>query len=339
VADVQRVASPWPAPPVIAGLAQRVLASTLRMLTRPRTPLARGVRAAFLMALMLAAPGRAANAPAPLTAYPPPTSLPTLAKEDTIRLATGALPEVVVTAPRITLDEILRRVARGEARRDSIIRDQAFTATVRMVKGSAGNKPQLVSETVTRVYKKKPDMVREIVLRRWTAWKNKNGDDDVNIDFTPSTAERVVSFAFSPELRDQFRYSIAGREIVGGHVVYRIHFEPRSDVSPLAPRGEVWIDTNEFVILRQETTFDRSPVPLFLKSIDRFVVERVRDKDGLWVVGRILMRMQLTIPVPRIGSSFDLAILLGDYATNAGIEDAFFAQPGGRHVAGRGDDD
>ena len=39
---------------------------------------------------------------------------PTLAVEDTMHTA---VPEVLVRAPRVTLDEILDRVARGEKRR------------------------------------------------------------------------------------------------------------------------------------------------------------------------------------------------------------------------------
>ena len=36
-----------------------------------------------------------------------------------------SVPEVLVSAPRVTLDEILDRVGRGEARRDSLLADQA----------------------------------------------------------------------------------------------------------------------------------------------------------------------------------------------------------------------
>ena len=48
---------------------------------------------------------------------------PTLAIEDTMHTE---VPEVVVRAPRVTLAEILDRVARGEARRDSQLVDQSF---------------------------------------------------------------------------------------------------------------------------------------------------------------------------------------------------------------------
>jgi hypothetical protein len=254
---------------------------------------------------------------------------PTLAKEDTIALASGSLPEVLVTAPRVTLDEILHRVAAGEARRDSFIQDQAFTATVRVVKDVVGGQPQLVSEQVTRVYKKKPELIREVPLRRWP---EKKQGVQVEAQFTPSTAERIVSFAFLPEMRDRYRFHILGRDLVGGHVIYRVGFEPRSPLAPFAPRGQVWIETNEFVVVRQESSFERSPVPLVFKSIDRLVVERGRTGDGFWVMSRLLMRAQATVSLPTLGRSFDLAVTFSDYQNNAGLDDAFFAAPGGRRV-------
>ncbi len=274
----------------------------------------------------------AALSPASALAVTPP---PTLAEEDTIALPSGSLPEVVVTAPRVTLEEILRRVAEGEARRDAQILDQAFTATVRVMKNTAQGRPELVSEVVTRVYKKKPEWVREIPLRRWPAKRGAAAQ----VEFTPSTAEGIVNFAFSPRLRGRFRFRIIGRELVGGHVIYRVGFEPRSPLAPFAPRGQVWIDTNEFVILRQECHFDRSPAPLLFKSIDRFVVERAPSRDGVWVMARMLLRAQTTLPLPKLGRSFDLAVLLSDYQVNAGLEDSFFAGPGSRRSSRRGEDD
>jgi hypothetical protein len=255
-------------------------------------------------------------------------SMPTLAEEDTITLSSGALPEVLVTAPRVTLAEILHRVAQGEARRDSMIQDQAFTATVRVLRDVVKAEPKLISEVVTRIYKKKPDMIREVPLRRWPEKQERGAE----VEFTPGTGERIVSFAFSPELRNQFRYRILGRELVGGHVIYRVGYEPRSPLAAFAPRGTVWIDTNDFIIIRQEVKFDRSPTPLLFKSIDRMIVERSPQPSGPWAMSRIMMRVQTTVPIPTLGSSFDVALLLGDYVVNAGLEDEFFDERGGRRM-------
>jgi len=262
-------------------------------------------------------------------AAPAPSPGPTLAVEDTMHTS---VPEVLVRAPRVTLDEILDRVGRGEARRESLMTDQSLTATLRVVRNVMGKKaPELFLESVYRVYRKRPDRLRTVLLRQWQAdQKEKDkGKDDVDVDFSPGMGEQVVNFAFRPGARRDFKYHIAGRDLVGNHLIYRIAFEPRSLLDPTAPSGLVWVDTNEFVIVREEVEFRQSPIPLFLRGIHRMIVER-QQVDGAWVLRRVLLRAELTIPFPKFGKSFDMAILYDDYAINSGLPDSLFAKTGGR---------
>ena len=253
-----------------------------------------------------------------LAATTPASSTPTLAREDTMFTE---LPEVLVRAPRVTLDEILDRVARGEARRDSMLHDQTFTATFRLLRGaSAKEQTELLSETVAKVYKKRPDRVRSVVLRNW---QKKNKGAKMNISFRSRMDEEVVNFAFRPEARRDFKYKILGRDLVGNHLIYRIAFDPRSPLDPTEPSGTVWVDTNDFVIVRQEVSFRRSPVPLFIKDVDRMVIER-QQVSGHWVLWRVLMRVTATLPLPMVGRSFDISLLLNQYAINSGIDDSIF---------------
>lgn len=250
---------------------------------------------------------------------------PTLAVEDTMHTSVG---EVLVRATRVTLGEILDRVARGEARRESLLTDQAFVATARVVAHAeeSGKTPELMSETVFRVYKKRPDKSRTIVLRRYEAHppRDKSPRARAEVHFGPGMSEEIVNFAFRPDARRDYRYHIAGRDIVGGHVVYRIAFEPRSLLTPDNPSGLVWVDTHDFVIVRQEVRFERSPVPLILERINRLVIERALV-DGHWLLKRVLMRATATLPLPRLGRSFDLAIQFDDYALNTGLDDSLFS--------------
>jgi hypothetical protein len=253
-----------------------------------------------------------------LAATTSPASRPTLAHEDTMFTE---LPEVLVRAPRVTLDEILERVARGEARRDSILNDQTFTATFRLVRGVSGKEqPELLTETVAKVYKKRPDRVRSVVLR---SWQKKKKGAKVNVSFRSRMDEEVVNFAFRPESRRDYKYRILGRDLVGNHLIYRIAFEPRSPLDPSEPSGMVWVDTNDFVIVRQEVSFRRSPAPLFIKDVNRMVIER-QHVDGHWVLWRVLLRIETTLPFPTVGRSFDMSILLDQYAINSGLDDALF---------------
>jgi hypothetical protein len=246
---------------------------------------------------------------------------PTLAREDTMRTS---VPEVLVRAPRVTLDEILDRIARGERRRDSLLVDQSFVATMRLVGGARGNQPaRLIEENVVQVYRKKPNKARSIRLRHW---EDKPGDKkraQVQVNFRSDMSEEIVNFAFRPEARRDYRYKIVARDIVGDHLIYRIEFEPRSTLDPTRPRGLVWVDTNEFVIVRQEVGFERSPVPLILKGIRRMVVERSHEGPH-WVLHRVLLRAENTVTLPRIGKSWDMAMQFDEYAINSGLPDSLF---------------
>ena len=282
----------------------------------------------FLIAVLLAtAPAAGTTAPARAGTAPAAASVPTLAVEDTMHTE---VPEVLVKAPRVTLDEILDRVSRGEARRDSMMKDQAFTVTFRVVTGTRDAKkpPQLFTEYVARVYKKRPDKVRAVELRNWQLHPEKDGAD-AEIRFRPRMDEEIVNFAFRPEARRDFRYHIAGRDLLGNRLIYRIAFEPRSALDPAMPSGMVWVDTNEFVIVRQEVGFDRSPVPLFLKGVDRMVIDRQRV-NGHWVLKSVLMRAEMSIPIPKFGKSFDIGLLFDDYAVNTGLDDSLFVARRGR---------
>jgi hypothetical protein len=272
----------------------------------------RHVLPAVLVIVLCTGAPAASGAPAPR---------PTLATEDTMYTE---LPEVLVRAPRITLDEILDRVARGEARRDSLLADQSFQATFRLVRLGSKDKPdELMSETIARVYKKRPDKVRTVTVRQWRAKQDKKRADAVQVNFREDMSEEIVNFAFRPEGRREYRYRIVGRDLQGGRVIYRIAFEPRSPID-LLPSGLVWVETSDYVIVRQEIDFARSPAPLILKGVRRMVIERTHA-DGHWLLSRMLLRAETTIPLPQIGRRFDVSMRFDDYKINRGIPDAFFA--------------
>ncbi len=282
-----------------------------------------------LFALVLLVPCRpAAAAPS----RPATGSGPALAVEDTMHTE---VPPVLVSAPRVTLDEILDRVARGEAHRDSLVRDQSYVLTVRAVGHVGEDRPaQLLEETVSQVWQRPPSrQTRTLELRHWEAHSSKDDKRDVQVEFSGGTGEDIVNFAFQPSARREFRYTIAGRELRGDHLVYRLAFEPRSPLALGLPGGQVWVDTKDYVIVRQEITFRESPVPLFLRGIHRMVVERQRVGE-LWALSRVLVRVETTLPIPRYGRHFDLAIDYTQFAINTGLPDSLFAGAGGRKKGG-----
>ena len=270
-------------------------------------------------------------APAPAAGQAP---APTLAVEDTLPMSMTRLPEEIVRAPRVSLDEILRRVAEGEARRDSLMQDQVFTmlAALTYRDDEKGASAPVVRqwESATRVYRKRPDKVRTVPLRHKSNFKT---DDGANVSVGASMGEELVTFAFSPRARSRFEFTILERHLVGDHVVYLIGFTPRSKLDDL-PAGRAWVDTNEFVIVRQEFWYrDRSPAPLVFKSIDSCVIERTRVDGRWWVLSRVLARVQITSlarVLARVGKekltpTVDFTLATRDWRVNQGIDDAVFA--------------
>jgi hypothetical protein len=287
-----------------------------RALAPPDAVAAVAVVLAFAALVAGALPARS-QAPSPVAA-----GGPTLAVEDTMHTE---VPEVLVKAPRVTLDEILDRVARGEARRDSLLRDQSFTATMRVMRNTTGKGPPvLFAETVAKVYKKKPGKIRTVQLRKYEEHPEKDSDDEsMDTDFSPGMGEEIVNFAFRPAKRRNYRFTIEDRKLLGDHLLYTLRFEPRSALAVYEPSGRVWVDTKDFVILRQEIEFRQSPVPLVLKNISRMVVERTRAGE-FWVLSRALIRMELTFPIPKFGRAFDFGMSLSDYTINTDLPDTLF---------------
>lgn len=288
-----------------------------------------------LLALLLAA----AAAPARSSADEPAASHPTLALEDTVRSLPEPLPEVLIEAERASLDEILRRVAEGEARRDSLMRDAAYTLFFKVIGHDRPDDPPekrtFLVEDVFRVYKKRPNLSRQIPLRHTSGVKKDGADESgasVELSIGPEMSESLISFAFHPGMRERFRFAIEERTLAGGHVIYRLGFAPRSRLDPL-PEGRCWVDTNDFVILREEFWYrGRSPAPLFIESIDSCVLERTRIDGRFWVLSRVLARMKLTDPVrlagrlagEKVNRYYDVSVLQSDWIVNGDVPDSLF---------------
>jgi len=260
---------------------------------------------------------------------------PTLAEEDTIPIPSALLPVFEVTASRVSLDEILRRVAEGEAHRDSLMLDQSYTLSARIIYLDADEKAPTGAKTrvdyAGKVYKKRPDKVREIPLRQRSDFKDQAEGFDMGA--APTMREQIASFAFEPRARARFNFRIDDRRIVAGHVVYVISFKPRSALDGL-PEGRAWIDTNDFVIAREEFWYrGNSPAPLFFKRIDSCVVERSKIDGKWWVVTRILARVQVTsmarlfakMAKEPLTPTIDFVGTQTDWKINQGIDDAIFA--------------
>jgi hypothetical protein len=135
-------------------------------------------------------------------------------------------------------------------------------------------------------------------------------DDEIEADWDEITGSAAASpFALES---DAYNYELAGRHLLGEHLIYEVRFTPKSRFAAL-PSGTVWLDWSDFVIRRLEAEYrDAVPMPLFLRAIPWFRMRRVQCGDT-WFVQDMMARIELQEVWPGIPASVELHIRLLDY--------------------------
>ena len=135
-------------------------------------------------------------------------------------------------------------------------------------------------------------------------------DDEIEADWdeiTGSTA--AIPFALES---DAYNYELAGRHLLGEHLIYEVRFTPKSRFAAL-PSGTVWLDWSDFVIRRLEAEYrDAVPMPLFLRAIPWFRMRRTQCGDT-WFVQDVMARIELQEVWPGIPASVEMHTRLLDY--------------------------
>jgi len=255
--------------------------------------------------------------------------VPALAAEDTFGVRVRyALRTIEVEGKRLTLRDILERAREGERRRREAIRDVTYTEQVRIaLVGARTGDPdrRRIYETRSRVYFKRPDRELRVELadRRYGDQKE---SEETRIRTSVSVdVHDALDFAAGPfflEDIDSYRYEIRDRRLFPDRVLYAVGFAPRSDFDPL-PSGTFWIDTAEFVVVHEEMSFERNPLPLVLESVDEIVRER-RRVDARWVVTRVQIKAAMRSALVFGFKTAEIEAGFSDFAFDQGLDDALF---------------
>jgi hypothetical protein len=239
-----------------------------------------------------------------------------LAFEDTIPFAEGTLDTILVGAPRMKVSEVVRRIGERMARDRARLRDHSYTGSTRVVARYPEHpgKPRRwdTYESVTR-----ERLGRDYTYQTARVWQRERKyegdeleeekiDDEVEMDWGQVSDAVTEAVPFALQSSDAYDYAILDRRLVGDHVVYKIHFAPRSSFQAL-PSGTVWVDFSDFVIRRIEAEMTGAvPMPIFLKSIPVFKVRR-EQKGEHWVVADLYARVLLRdLPLLKIPTDLEL---------------------------------
>lgn len=248
-----------------------------------------------------------------ITACPP-------ARADTIPLAEAWSDTVFVDEPGVTIEEVVRRIGERMAADEERRGDRAWTQVTRAVArpsdGDKGERNRTEYEVVERMRIGRDGSVQRVQVRsvertfKDGVLDKEKTDDEIEADWDEITGSAAaIPFALES---DAYNYELAGRHLLGEHLIYEVRFTPKSRFAAL-PSGTVWLDWSDFVIRRLEAEYrDAVPMPLFLRAIPWFRMRRAECGDS-WFVQDVMARIELQEVWPGIPASVELHTRLLDY--------------------------
>jgi hypothetical protein len=247
-----------------------------------------------------------------------------VAFEDTIPFAEGTLDTVLVTAPRVKIDEVVRRIGERMEADFYAIEQHDFTGlyTVIARDDPADSSRYTVYEGADRIHRQVDGTFRYAKLwereRRYEdgQLQKETTEEEIEADWGHTSREIAMAIPFSLESGDQYNYAILDRQLVGMNLVYTMRFWPKDQFAAL-PSGIVWVDYSDWVIRRIESEMTGAvPLPMFLKSIPSYKLRRVKRGDW-WVLSDVYAQVELRdLPLLKIPRSFTVHFVARDHVIN-----------------------
>jgi hypothetical protein len=247
-----------------------------------------------------------------------------VAFEDTIPFAEGTLDTVLVAAPRVKIDEVVRRIGERMEADFYAIEQHEFTGVYTMIARDdpADSSRYTVYEGADRIHRQVDGTFQYARLwqqeRRYEdgELEKEKIEDEIEADWGHMSRDIAMAIPFSLESGDHYNYTILDRRLVGMNLVYKMRFSPKDQFAAL-PSGIVWVDYSDWVIRRIEAEMTGAvPLPMFLKSIPVYKVRRVKLGDW-WVLKDAYARVELRkLPLLKIPRSVTFHFIASDHVIN-----------------------
>ncbi len=248
-----------------------------------------------------------------------------LAFEDTFAFDPGAVDTVLVSAPRVTIGEVIEAIGRRmeqEARRLKAAEYTSLTTVVERERPRGEGGDYTVTETAERHRLSREQ--GEQTVRLWERVRKVEDGRVVKeeVDEKTETSWRgmenalMMAMPFSPGSGGNYRYAITGRELVGNDLIYRIDFTPKNRLEAL-PSGTVWVDYSHWVIRKLEARMTEVVLfPLFVEAVPVFRMSRERFGE-YWFTTDLNLTLDLK-KVPLVGNprAVEVRVQLRDMVIN-----------------------
>ncbi|MFO7610071.1 MAG: hypothetical protein R6X35_12905 [Candidatus Krumholzibacteriia bacterium] len=248
-----------------------------------------------------------------------------LAFEDTFAFDPGTVDTMLVTAPRVTIGEVIEAIGRRMEQESRRLQEAEFTTLTTVVERDLPSRrgdDYTVTETAER-HRVSRDSGEQTVRLWKRERKVKDGvvveeeiDEKAKTSWQDLERSMMTAMPFSPGSGGRYRYTITGRELVGNDLIYRIGFTPKNRFEAL-PTGTVWVDYSHWVIRKVEARMTEVvPFPLFVEAVPVFRMSRERFGE-YWFTTDMHLEVDLK-QVPLVGNPrvIEVRVQLQDMVIN-----------------------
>lgn len=247
------------------------------------------------------------------------------APADTFATDPGAFDTVVVSAPKISVDEVIQEITRRIKRDDYLMASYEYTALITQV---LRDQPEGVDgDYKIEEFALRHHYSRELgdqVAKLWErSRKFEDGqqvedevDEEISAEFLPMQDGMIEEMPFSSTGGHRYHYEILDRQLVGNNLIYKISFRPRVKFEAL-PSGTIWVDYSNWVVRKFEARMtDAVPYPIFLESVPVYRMSQERFGE-FWFPTEVFMKIKLRkIPLLPIPDNVEVRVSLQDVVIN-----------------------
>ena len=244
---------------------------------------------------------------------------------DTLASDSGITETVVVSAPQVTIEEVIASITQRAQRDDYLMASYEYTALITQV---LRDEPGFMGDTYTiEEFAIRHHFSRETgdqVAKLWErSRKFENGeqvedevDDEITAEYLPMQDEMIDEMPFSSTGGHLYHYKILERKLVGNNLIYKVSFRPKVKFDAL-PSGIIWVDYTNWVVRKFEARMtDTVPYPMFLESIPVYRMNQERFGD-FWFPTEVYMQIKLrSIPLVPIPDNIEIRVSLQDIVVN-----------------------
>lgn len=258
-----------------------------------------------------------------------PASRPTksyLAAEDTFSFAADEFDTLMVSAARVSVEEIIQAIGERMESDDSRIESNEYTVLTTMIARENADPDCddfVIYESAVRQRVVRGSSIqsvqlweRERTFRDGELAKEEPEEEEFKTEWGQIGQGVTMAVPFAPNTARQYRYELADRALVGNNVVYKIQFEPKNRFDAL-PSGTAWVDYSDLVLRRFEASYTNAvPVPLFLKAVP-FVRVTAKKLGEFWVADEVHARAVLRkLPLPDWPNNVEIRVVMKDQVIN-----------------------